>query len=359
LAVAVGVAAVILAYPVWMLTEGPEHLVGPTWPAVNPYHNDLFSFAVPGPLQRTSLWWRGAGTRLAGLSGATEAGGYIGIPVLLIAGILAWRSRRSPRTQLAAVLLLVAMVLTLGPHLAVNGRLTSIPLPFLALDKLPLFSDILPARMNFEVAALIGALVAFGLDDLSRRPARHHQSPRRAARTVGIVAGVILVAVVATQLPLLPAQGFYVAQVVQGPPASLQSQIPAGDPNAITYPYATLYNTRPMLWQADDGFAFQLVGGYAYHPNLPRRTLYPRRTVPPELQQFLAALCGTPLWLYGPPLKVNDQLVAVARKTVVQEDITVVIVDRSSAGSGPVVDLFDRMLGPPAVTVGHFSMWKR
>jgi hypothetical protein len=363
LAQSAGVAAVvvvlILAYPVWMLTEGPQHVTGPTWPAVNPYHNDLFSFGVPGPLQRTSLWMRAAGNRLAGTSGATEAGGYIGIPLMLVAGILAWRSRRSPRTQLAMVLLLVSMVLTLGPHLAVNGRLTGIPLPFLVLDKLPLLSDILPARINFEVAAFVAAVVTFGLDDLRRAPVPGHRLRRRVARTSAVTAGAVLLVLAVTQLPLLPAQGYYVAPVVQDLPAAIRSAIPPADPNAITYPYATLYNTRPMLWQAEDGFAFRLVGGYAYHPNATGDTLYPTRSAPPGLQQFLAAQCGTPASIYGPPLRVSRQLVASAHATLARYDVRVVIVDRSVAGSGPVVDLFDRTLGRPAATAGHFSLWTR
>jgi len=43
--------------------------------------------------------------------------------------------------------------------------------------------------------------------------------------------------------------------------------VPGGDPVAITYPYDTVYTMQPMLWQAEDGFDFRLLGGYAYHPD--------------------------------------------------------------------------------------------
>ena len=174
--IAVGVAAVLVAYPVWMMLAGPQHFTGSTWPAMNPYHNDLLSFVVPGPLQRVSLGMRSLGTLLA--YGRRSAGGrrLHRCPALDRCGILAWRSRRSPRMQLAVVLLLGAALLSLGPYLAVDGRLTHVPLPFLLLDHLPLLNDILPSRICFEVGACLAAVIAFGLDDMHRAPARSKQS---------------------------------------------------------------------------------------------------------------------------------------------------------------------------------------
>ncbi len=53
--IAFAVCVVLLAYPVWMLLAGPQHVSGATYPLVNAYHNDLLSFVIPGPLQRVSL----------------------------------------------------------------------------------------------------------------------------------------------------------------------------------------------------------------------------------------------------------------------------------------------------------------
>ena len=50
-------------------------------------------------------------------------------------------------------------------------------------------------------------------------------------------------------------------------PAHLLHAIPAGDPVAITYPYDTFLHMNPMLWQAEDGFDFRLLGGSPYRPN--------------------------------------------------------------------------------------------
>ena len=52
-----------------------------------------------------------------------------------------------------------------------------------------------------------------------------------------------------------------------GLPSNVLRAIPAGDPVTITYPYSTFLEPTPMLWQAEDGFDFRLLGGYAYHPD--------------------------------------------------------------------------------------------
>ena len=67
--------------------------------------------------------------------------------------------------QLTVATLLGAAILSLGPHLAVAGHLTRIPMPFIVFSHLPLLDNILPVRMSMEVDACIGVVIAFGLDD--------------------------------------------------------------------------------------------------------------------------------------------------------------------------------------------------
>jgi hypothetical protein len=359
-AIALAVTAVLLAYPVWMLINGPQHFTGSTWPLVNPFHNDLFSFVVPGPLQKVSFWMRALGTRLVGGYDPVESGGYIGVPLLMLSGILAWRSRRSPRSQLAVVVILVAALLSLGPHLAIDGRLTDIPLPFLVLDHIPLLNDIIPSRLCFEMGAGLAAVIAFGLDDLRRVPARGDQRgsarSHQAQRRRGAVSAGVTLVVVATLLPQWPTSGPYVAPPASALPAGLLRAVPAGDPVAIAYPYDTIYNMQPMLWQAEDGFDFRLLGGYAYHPDsVGRPYLFPLPMKPSGLQEFLAA--SEKVSEFGPPLAVTPKLVATTRTTLSKYAVRLVIVDRSVGGSGPVMGLFTDALGPPKVSAGQYSLW--
>ena len=138
---------------------------------------------------------------------------------------------------------------------------------------------------------------------------------------------------------------------------------------AITYPYDLACPggggvnwltcpslDQPMLWQADDDFAFRLLGGYAWHPapggfasNLPS-PMSPRGT-----QELLANEEGVSL--FGPVLPVSPKLVADTRTVVSRYDVRVVIVDRSMVGSGAVMELFRDALGQPMLSVGGFSMW--
>jgi hypothetical protein len=355
--IALVVAAVLLAYPVWMVFDGPLHFSGPPFSTTNPYHNDLLSFFVPAPLQQVSLGMRSLGSRLASQSGYAEAGGYIGIPLIILTGVLAFRSRRSPRTQLAVVLLLGAAILSLGPHLAVDGRLTHIPLPFLLLDHLPVLNGLLPNRISFEVDACLAALIAFGLDDMHRASVGRGHGPAPGKRIGGrgsvVLAGVTLAVLVATQLPRWPDP--FASQPAVSLPTALTSAIPSGDPVALTYPYDTANTNEPMLWQAQDGFRFRLLGGYAYTSYFGFSSLRPSRMSPPGTQQFLAN--EEDINFFGPGLTVSPKLVAITRSVVSRYDIRLVIVDRSMSNSGPVMELFNDALGPPRLSVGRFSMW--
>jgi len=346
--IALAVAVVLMSYPLWMLFYGPQHFAGAVpSTTLNPYHNDLLSFLAPGAQQRVSLGMRSLGNHLAIESNTAEIDGYIGVPLLIITGVLAWWSRHSPRMQLAVVLTLVAALLSLGPYLAVDGRLTSIPLPFLLLDHLPVLKAILPSRISIGVDACLAAVIAFGLDDL--RHAHQAEWTRRFGSAASVV--VTLVVLVATQLPQWPESSASEPAVVL--PAALTRAIPAGDPVAITYPYDTALTNEPMLWQAEDDFKFRLLGGYAYHSYLDSFRNSPMS--PPGLQQFLATQEGVNY--LGPEMAVSPKLVAVTRSVVSRYHIRLVIVDRSMAGSAAVMELLNDAIGPPLVSARGFSMW--
>ena len=130
---------------------------------------------------------------------------------------------------------------------------------------------------------------------------------------------------------------------------------------AITYPYNTLLTVQPMLWQAEDGFDFRLLGGYAYHPDSSGHALlWPNIMSPPGLQEFLAGSTSpgpAEIHYFGPELPVSPKLVATTRTALSDYHVRLVIVDRSMNGSGPVVELFKDALGPPILSAGRFSLW--
>ena len=72
-----------------------------------------------------------------------------------------------------------------------------------------------------------------------------------------------------------------------------------------------------MLWQAEDGFRFRLLGGYAVpHPDIQRRPeSLPERHDPPEPQQFLAGQDLAPASSFRSTavVPVSPELVATTR----------------------------------------------
>lgn len=362
-----GLSIVLLAYPVWMLVAGPEHFAGPTVPLLNPYYNDALSFVVHGTLQRISFGmpvsWSGTQSTFY----PTEAGGYIGIPVLVVTGFLAWRSRRSPRMQLSVALFVTSALLSLGPYLYIHGRSTHIPMPFLVLSHLPFLNNVLPIRISFEVDACLAAVIAFGVDDLRRAPTgkglRSAHQGRWAGETAAAAALVLaVVALVVTQLPVWP----YKSSAAPGLPVAVRQAIPSGDPVAVTYPYTQLPYLQPMIWQADSGFAFRMLGGYARHSNAHGNGAgsSPISMNPPGLQQFLIRQQFLADPLVNPfasassyPAPTGSELVAVTRTTLVKYHVRLIIVDHSMGESGPVVQLFETILGPPRLTVGQYTVW--
>jgi hypothetical protein len=359
------VTLVLLAYPVWMLVAGPQHVPTPPHPPGNPYdENDLLSFFVPGATQRISFGMGSLSNRVDHLLTAEDS--YIGIPVLLVVGYLVYRSRRVPRIQLTSALLLLSALLTLGPHLVVDGNSTGIPLPYLILDHVPVFNSIVPPRMAFGVDTCLAALIAFSLDKVRRDEQSSLQpGPRRRWRTpeigTGFLAVTVLVVLAVTLLPKWP----YATTRAQTLPAQIRQAVPAGDPVALTYPYATYFHVQPMVWQVNDDFDFRLLGGYGFHP-WPRsadpsgylgldRPLEPVPMHPESLQRFLANQEG--VTLYGPRPPLDASLVGVTKATLSKYNVKVVIVDRSARGSRPVAKLFRMALGVPTATAGSFIVW--
>ena len=312
--IAIGVVAVALAYPLWMLLAGPQRYAGPVARGSSSYHNDLLSFVIPGPLQRVSFGlpshWGGALNTDVFVS--IENGGYIGIPLLLVTAVLAWRSRHRARMQLTVVLLAVSGVLSLGSSLYVAGKATHIPLPFVVFEHLPVVNNILPSRISFATSAFLAAAIAFGLDDWHLRQPRARRGPGLGGRprisAAGLLAAVTLVALVVSQLPSWP----YEAPPTSALPVGVEQAIPVGDPVTLTYPFPPLL--QPVLWQSADDYRFSILGGYARHSNAERSvasigagfSLSPIPMNPPELQQFLLICDYLAFYGRGPSAQIPE-----------------------------------------------------
>ncbi len=349
LATAAVVTALLIVIPAWMYEFGPRHFTGPVHPISGPYYNDLLSFIHPGPPQRLSLGI----PPLHGLPAASQ--GYIGIPFLIVAIGLAWRSRHTSRMQVALLLTVWAYILSLGTHLSIEGHLSKIPMPFDVVVRLPLFDNILPSRFSFATGLGLGAVTAFGLDDL-RDPARPVLGGRHlalpsvssAGRRGSVACAVVLAALVVSQLPRWP----YESQPIRELPAQIRVALPQGNPVAVTYPYPSSMNAEAEVWQMQDGFSFRLIGGYALQPAANgRASLAPNPTSPPDLALYLENLESH---INKPP---TERLVTATRAALANDDVRLVVVDQAARGGALALTLFERALGGPKVRSGSFALW--
>jgi hypothetical protein len=172
LAVTGGVAVVLLSYPLWLHFFGPQRFHGTGFdPKV--HNEDLAAFAAFP--DRSLAGVAGLGTGLA--PNPTEENSFFGVPLLVLAAIcftLLWRRADVGRRAVLRALAVtggVFLVLSLGPELKVDERLTGIPLPYAALGGMPIFNAALPARLALVVIPVIGVLLAYALAGLGPRPA--------------------------------------------------------------------------------------------------------------------------------------------------------------------------------------------
>jgi hypothetical protein len=115
------------------------------------------------------LWINNIGPYLP-LKNASERVVFIGYTVLALAAFAAWKRRRERSVRFWAFIAIASWLLSLGPVLQFFGKDhftafgVSVPLPYLLLYKLPMFSIMrTPARLTVLTMLALGVLVAFAL----------------------------------------------------------------------------------------------------------------------------------------------------------------------------------------------------
>ncbi|WP_406077351.1 hypothetical protein [Micromonospora sp. NBC_00858] len=185
LAIAAGLALLVLGYPLWFQFAGPQGV------ADGMFSPDYFSADL-------SSWWTVSPLSVAGsdesarlTTGPAEYNTFLGWPLLLVAVASAiWAGRR--RLVLACVAAALAMgALSLGPEVVLGGTRTALPGPYALLAGLPVVDGALPMRFGLALLPIVATLLVLAVD-------RALQSTGRARRLVPL-------AVVAALLPIFPA----------------------------------------------------------------------------------------------------------------------------------------------------------
>jgi hypothetical protein len=256
--------ALLAGYPVVFGFLGPQHVAGTGLsPAiVDLYSNDLLSPIVPTTGERLA-WGLGAvGTHLMPSPGgrpAPENGGYLGIPLVVCwLASVAWAgARRNWRALFFALMLALALLLSFGPALRVDGHTVLSWMPLRLFTALPAYSISVPARFSVFVVLSLVICVAPALDALCERLA---SQPRRRT-ALGTLALV----------PLVPAGAEHSARIeLPGYLSSPAVRSIAPGARVLAYPFPEVAENQAMLWQVAAGFRFDLIGGYVLTPSRPR-----------------------------------------------------------------------------------------
>jgi hypothetical protein len=353
------VFAVLAGYPIYMALFGPDHLRGPVQAIshLQAFRTDLAESVVPDARQLLfphSLAQLSAATLgpVSHAGGGAELGGYLGLPLLLTTAVVAVVARRTAVIKVAALLAVASFIASLGSRLQIAGHITTVPLPEVVLAKLPLFDNVVPARFSIFVALFVALALAVGIDRVLTLEHRQH---KLRLITYGLVL-VGLGASVATLAPRLPVSTETTA-LAPGVVNALRTLVPSGAV-VLAYPYPEPPYAEAMLWQASDGFKFELLGGYAnVRTASGKGQIFPPLVEPAFVQEFLgAAESPTGRDHYPRPTSVSDPAAALC-SFIRSSHVTAVLYQASGPGSAGVRSLFGDALAKPTGERAGLTVW--
>ena len=397
--IAVLVAVVVLAYPIWQFLYGPQHvgaIIVARTSGVPALTTLLAPSApnVPGNLAGNVNNLAGniglLSTPYAGLFGGI---GYLG-PVLIVSMICTtMRNRSRTLVWAAAVLLAISWILALGPYLTGTKSVSGISLPMRLILRLPALRDLVAGRLTLYMWLAVAVLVSVAIDEFSARVAwaastsstnaarrysghesgswsyatspvsnttarsakRRAATQRRMLWTSGVVAtlavaGLILVA------PEGRIQDDQTGAIKPFLAHRIQAQIPSGG-LVLTYPYPIFPYEAAMLWQTEDNLRFKLVGGYAKFPGTPVANLTPPLLQPIAIPCFLSQAQWHSAMLGGCPRAQINPAPAQLREFVHNNHVSAIVVQRTGADPERVTQLVTATYGQPAAS-GLFLAWR-
>ncbi|HLI16534.1 MAG TPA: hypothetical protein VKV23_10865 [Acidimicrobiales bacterium] len=368
LACAAGVAAPLVAYPIWMMFHGPAHYVGPAQGYSNVYNADLLGPILPTKAQLVApVRLARLGTSLVGGPlNVDENGSYLGLPLLVSAAWLVVRLRRRRWLPFLALMAATAFVLSLGPSLHVDRRAERLPvgLPWRALGRLPVLSNVLPVRFSLYVAFFVAAIVALGVEALRAegalgwREATGRPRARRAA--TGVVAALAACATCASLVPRWPYRTVRLAPNDAVGPAAWRVLRPGTA--VLAYPYPTAFRDNAMLWQALSGMRFRLLGGYALVPDRHGRAWLLPSVLAPERVEAMFIDSMLPFAAPGfpaarVPSAITPSLVAELRRFLRDQRVGAVVVQVGPRDWSGIAAWVGAALGPPTAAFARAEVW--
>jgi hypothetical protein len=172
-----------------------------------------------------------------------EQGGYLGLPALLLCGLVLYDAQIRCSLWLPLSMLGLALLASLGSVLQFGGHITGIILPWTLIAHLPLLKAALPARCMLYVFLALAIIVSLAL---AARP------------RWSVLAYFICLSFLPAFHPTPPAPyaAFFRPGRVQ--------QFLGPKPVLLILPFSI--QGRSSFWQAENDFGFTQVGGYLGYP---------------------------------------------------------------------------------------------
>ena len=317
-AAALVVFGFLAAYPLGFQFLGPQRVFGNVQrPDV--YVTDLLSFFRPSNLIHFT-------------GNFSENDAYVGIPLLALfaAGLAAgWRTARIRWVGLMAV---VVAVLSLGPHLHVDGNVTPVVLPWLAVAQLPLMGSALPGRLMAIGFLGIGIVVAYAC-------ARGIAAQGRWR----IATGLLLLAGLATIVPPIPYPSVAATAPAFFRPGGDVEKISSGSVVLVT-PFSSKESTDAMYWQATADYRFRMPEGDAFTPG-------PYLGPHPSFLESTLDQLNT-----GQAIVVTPGIRDKARADIRSFSVATIVAG-PSPGQAAIVEFLTEVEGAPPVDDGGVKVW--
>jgi hypothetical protein len=351
---AAAVFLVIAGYLLWSTLLAPGHLVGPVLPVgiLQGFGADFLGPIIPTAAQLIAPHSLAVDAMRFVGGNTSENTSYLGLPIVALVSAFAIMWRRERIVLAAALLALVAFILSLGSSLSIDGHWTRILMPEDLFRHLPVLDNIVPTRFSFVVVLFTVIALAVGGDrffhaEANRRP---HRWSGRTEKTAGVIALVMAVALVLPRVPFMTQP--------QAWPHDTESTLNIIPPGSVvlSYPFTdgvgtpTRMYTQAMSWQAADGMRFRLIGGYATIRGAAGKSQQdPLLLAPGFVQEYLVrAQYGRSVSYPAPHASVNPER-ALCR-FLSNYGVGAVVFWDAGAHPNEVKQLFSKALGTPTRT---------